>query len=64
LATLVDLDNLVSSKQLAARWGRSVDTIRLWQRKGTGPKPIRIGWHLWYELAEVERYEREHGRPK
>jgi hypothetical protein len=56
---LVDIDNLLDSKQLARRLNKSLDTIRSWQQKEVGPRPIRIGWALWYELAEVERYERE-----
>jgi predicted DNA-binding transcriptional regulator AlpA len=59
LATLVDIERLISPKELAARTGKYVGTITHWREIGYGPKPIRIGWAWFYPLDEVERWEQE-----
>lgn len=49
----------LSRTQLAARLGLQPNTLAHWARKGNGPKFILINRRARYDLAEVERWERE-----
>jgi DNA-binding transcriptional MerR regulator len=42
----------------AAKWlgGVSVDTLRDWRYRGTGPAYIRVGQQVRYDLRDLERY--------
>lgn len=49
----------LSNKDLAERYGVSLDTVRKWRHEGTGPTGVRFGRHVRYSLAELDRWERE-----
>jgi len=50
----------LTPEELAERLGGdfSVATLKRWRRTGYGPKPIKVGRHVRYRLAEVEAWER------
>lgn len=52
---------LLSPEELSARWKDSVSirTLANWRALGRGPKPTKIGGAVWYNLDEVELYERQ-----
>ena len=52
----------LSPADLAAREGVSLQTVYVWNYKGTGPRYFRAGRHVRYRLAEVERWEQERER--
>jgi excisionase family DNA binding protein len=31
-------------------------TVYQWNHKGTGPKPIKVGRHVRYRLADIDRW--------
>ena len=47
----------LTTRQLAAREGVSLETVYVWNRDGTGPQRMRIGKHIRYRLADVEEWE-------
>lgn len=56
--------DLITTEDLVTRWGRSKALIRLWTRTGKGGtvlKARRYGKYLYFEPAEVERFEKEAG---
>ena len=46
--------------QLCDRLQVKVDTVYQWNRRGTGPKFIRVGRHLRYRVSDVDAWEKEH----
>ena len=48
---------LLTTDELAARWGMSSGTLRNWRVFKRGPRFIRIGRTVRYKLAEVKRWE-------
>ena len=51
----------VSEKELAARWGCTVRTLRGYRADGVGPQFVRIGFKsISYRLADVLAYEDQH----
>jgi len=53
---------LLSPRQLAARWGLSEKTLERWRMLGTGPAFLKLGSRVLYSLAEIEAHERERTR--
>ncbi len=51
------LDKHLSPAELAEREGVPLDTVFQWNRKGTGPRYMRIGRHVRYRLADVVAWE-------
>lgn len=55
---------MLTTEQLAARWGIATQTLRNWRHTGGGPRAVKHGTArcspVRYPLAEVERYEAEH----
>lgn len=49
----------LTSEDLARRYGVPVATVRKWRLDGTGPKAVKFGRYVRYELEECERWERE-----
>ena len=43
--------------ELAARLRIPKATLYQWRSRGEGPRAVRIGRHLRYRLADVERWE-------
>jgi hypothetical protein len=45
--------------ELAARYRKTVATIRYWRHTGYGPKGVKVGTTVLYARAEVDRFDRE-----
>ncbi len=54
---------MLTTEQLAARWGIAPKTLRNWRHTGGGPRSVKLrpgrSGPVRYPLAEVERYERD-----
>lgn len=50
---------LLSVHDLAERWGMKAATLYTWRTYGKGPKGLKIGKFVRYQLSEVEAYEAE-----
>lgn len=60
---LAQVDQVLTTKQLAERLGLSIYTLISWRRNGKGPKAVRLTPSLTvYELDEVIRWEQATGR--
>jgi hypothetical protein len=49
----------LTTAEVAARYRTAASTVRYWRHRGTGPRGIPIGRRTLYDLAELERWERE-----
>lgn len=47
---------LLSVPELASMLQVPVQTIYRWRHRGEGPRPIRVGRHLRFDPADVERW--------
>jgi excisionase family DNA binding protein len=47
----------LSPEQLAEREGVPLDTVYGWNRKGAGPRYMKIGRHVRYRVADVIAWE-------
>lgn len=56
------LKDMLRPAELIARWRSrfSVRTLENWRRAGKGPVFTKFGGRVFYQLAHVEAYEREH----
>lgn len=50
-------DKHLTIRDLAERYGVPVATVYQWNSRGEGPPRMRIGGHVRYRLADVERWE-------
>lgn len=50
-------DKYLSMQELAERLDVPLMTVRQWNRKGTGPRYLRVGRHVRYRPSDVERWE-------
>lgn len=46
-------------EEVAARYRKSVQTIRYWRHTGYGPKGVKVGTTVLYSSAEIDRFDRE-----
>ena len=51
------MDKHLSPAELAEREGVPLETVYLWNRKGTGPQRMRLGIHVRYRVADVIEWE-------
>lgn len=62
------MNELLSTDQLATRWGISPGTLRNWRTKKTGPPYIKLGDAkrsvVMYSLADILKYEKKFTRHK
>lgn len=47
----------LTQSELAERWHISPRTLEQWRWLGKGPRFLKIGARVLYDLAEVEAYE-------
>jgi excisionase family DNA binding protein len=47
---------LLTVEELAAELQVPVGTVRRWRRYGTGPVGTRVGKHVRYRRADIERW--------
>jgi len=45
-----------STEGLARYLGVPAATVKAWRYKGTGPRGLRVGRHIRYRRADVERW--------
>jgi excisionase family DNA binding protein len=57
------MPDLLTLVEVAAELRVPVETLRKWRARGTGPRAAKVGRHLRYRRAEVDRWlaERERG---
>lgn len=55
-------EQFLTVRDLASRWGYTVQTIHVWNRTGRGPKSLRIGGELRYRLSDVLAWEESRER--
>lgn len=48
---------LLTERDLAVRWKKSVRTLQRWRAEGYGPKHLRIGGSNLYRLEDVLTFE-------
>jgi hypothetical protein len=48
----------LNTAELAERWRTSPETCRYWRHVGKGPRSMKIGRRVLYDLADIEAYER------
>lgn len=58
-----DVVTVLTSKQLAIRWGLAENTIRKWRVAGIGPTYMKLGdgraAEVRYRIVDVEQWEQE-----
>lgn len=53
---------LLTSKQLAERWGIREGTLRNWRYLGEGPAFMKVGRSIRYRMADVLYHEKGKGK--
>ena len=53
---------LLSPRQLAARWGLSEKTLERWRMLGTGPVFLKLGSRVLYRIEEIQSHEQRRTR--
>jgi hypothetical protein len=48
---------LLTPRQLAARWGLSEKTLERWRMLGSGPVFLKLGGRVLYQVVEIEAHE-------
>ncbi|MES2846557.1 MAG: helix-turn-helix domain-containing protein [Pseudomonadota bacterium] len=49
---------LLTTRNLATRWGKSVRTLQRWRALGYGPAWFNAGRSTFYRIEDVLRFER------
>ncbi len=52
------VEQLLSPKQVAERWGVSVETVHGWRYQGIGPTFMNIGTRIRYRMQDLIEFER------
>ena len=47
----------LTERELAARWRVSVRTLQNWRWMGRGPRFLKIGARVLYQITEIEKFE-------
>ena len=50
---------MLSTIELAERWGMSNETIAQWRVLDKGPPYVKLGGAVRYRIEDIETYERE-----
>lgn len=48
------MDHLLTTAQLAQQLSVSVETVRWWRKRGSGPRAIKLGRHVRYRDSDVQ----------
>lgn len=56
MSTKAQLEGLLSPNEVAAYLGVPVKTVYRWNTTGTGPTYVRVGKHVRYRLADVDKW--------
>lgn len=49
---------VLTTDQLAERYGVSVRTVAAWRARGEGPPHLKIGRRIFYAVRQVEEWEK------
>ena len=52
----------ISPKELAKRWGVTIQTLNQWRWNSRGPEYTKIGRKIWYSMEAVRALEEKMGR--
>lgn len=55
----MDEQRFLRTAELAERYRTSPATCRYWRYIGYGPKSIKVGRHVLYDIRDVEAWEAE-----
>jgi DNA-binding transcriptional MerR regulator len=58
----MDLPELLTEAEVAELFRRTVDSLRRWRRKGTGPRWYRLGNRVLYDRRAVEEFLADRAR--
>ena len=53
---------LLTARQLAARWDLSEKTLERWRMLGTGPVFLKLGGRVLYHIEAIEAHEQRSAR--
>jgi excisionase family DNA binding protein len=56
------MSDLLTLAEVAAELRVPLETLRKWRAKGAGPRAAKVGRHLRYRRAEVDRWLAERER--
>ena len=52
-------DRILTSEDLAHRYGVPLKSVRKWRHEGPGPQGFRVGRHVRYREGDVRRWEED-----
>lgn len=52
-------ETILTTDQLAARWGLAIGTIANWRSFGKIPYHMTLSRHVYYKLSEIMEFEKE-----
>lgn len=58
------MEMLYTDRDLAERLQVSLETVRYWRKKGTGPRAIKVGRAVRYRESDVQVWLAEHTETK
>lgn len=58
----MSVTKLMTSDEVAERWGIKPETLKAWRHYGKGPKFVKIGRSVRYKLSDIEAFEKSHKR--
>lgn len=50
---------LITTADLAERWGMKPETLRVWRYQQKGPPYVKIGRRVAYREADITKYEND-----
>lgn len=50
------MDNLLTPSEVSGSWEIPIATLAQWRYKGIGPRYVRVGRHVRYRSADLERW--------
>lgn len=50
------METLLDARELAARLGVSVETVRWWRKSKTGPRAVKVGRRVLYAESDVTKW--------
>lgn len=53
------MTQMLTTEEIAERYRTSPSTVRYWRMEGQGPRGVRIGKRVLYDLRDVEAFEKE-----